>query len=423
MEDSFRVRADKVFGSLGGDNTASSVGVSSSLWCLGDEEIERREWNRNKDVVEEEGDMGVESRPVVVPNPIESDLQDLSDFEEEEEEDEVDEGEIDGGKKKRRRNTITSVETSADEYFDVQSNIGRDCTLDYEEEEDQYDKVAVGTNQTGDRIFMRDVQFGDYDTLENEYCELPNTLRAVIRDPRANHAAAKIRLQEDAEAVGNFDNSAATNSKTEDLKRKELDCDNPKPILKKRENPMDSRSSQKRVSFVFDPESSSQAHEDRKISGDNDELASEPEHAPDLSLYSPGVPDYLMNPSKYTRYAFDASDDMDDQSNRKAHMEFFDQLRKRNIDSPMDEASFETPKSVVFMPRRKNEEGSIGKRSESEGKSKSWSFGLMAEDNGESEVFAMEEDEPCQAVDDEGRSSGRAGRRYRTRTSVDDNSN
>ncbi|KAL3613770.1 hypothetical protein CASFOL_041844 [Castilleja foliolosa] len=425
MEDNFRVRADKVFCSLGGDNTASSVGLSSSLWCLGDEEIERREWNRNKDLVEEEGDLSAEYRPVIVPNPIDSDLQDLCEAESDEEEEEEDEeGEVEGGKIKRRRNDITSAETIVEEYFDVQSNIGRDCTLDYEEEEDQYDKVAVGTDQSDDRIFMRDVQSGEYEPLENEVFELPNTLQAVIRDSRANHTAAKIRLQEDdTEVTGNFNNSAIANSKTEDLKMKELDIHNPKPILKKRENLMKSSLSQKRVSFVLDPESSSQGHEDRKISGeDNDER----ERAPDLSLYSPGVPDYLMNPSKYTRYSFDASDDMDEQSNRKAHMEFFDQLRKRNnTDSRNDEVPFETPKSVVFMPRKKNEEGSTEKRSKSEDKSKSWSVGLTAEDNGESEVSAMEEDEPCQAVYHEGRSSSKAGRRYRARTNndVDDNSN
>ncbi|KAK6146571.1 hypothetical protein DH2020_020440 [Rehmannia glutinosa] len=206
MEDSFRVRADKVFGGLGG-NTASSVGVSPSLWCLGDEEIERREWNRNKEDVEE-GEGGGESGPSVVRNQLDSDLQDLSDYQEEEEEEEEEEEdeEIDGGKRKRRRNNTSIAETSVDEYLDVQSNIGRDCTLDYEEEEDEYDKVAVGAEQTGDRMYMRDVKYAEYGIHElNEYGELPNTFQAVVRDPRANHTAAKIRLKEDAEAAGNFD--------------------------------------------------------------------------------------------------------------------------------------------------------------------------------------------------------------------------
>ncbi|KAK6146572.1 hypothetical protein DH2020_020441 [Rehmannia glutinosa] len=199
---------------------------------------------------------------------------------------------------------------------------------------------------------------------------------------------------------------------------------------------MDSRS-QKRVRFTFDPKSNTQTHEDHQTSGAID-LASEPsskddavpEHASDLSQYSSGVPDYLRNPSKYTRYTFDSSDDMDDQSNREAYTDFFDFLRKRNTDSSSDDnTSVETLNSVVFIPKKKLEEDSMAK-SESERntgdnlKNKSWSVGITAEDSQESEISAMEVDEPCRAVD-EGRSSGRTGRRYRARTNVDvdDNSN
>lgn len=46
MEDSFNVRVNKVFGSL--PTPATAPEASSSLWCLTDEEIEKREWNRDK---------------------------------------------------------------------------------------------------------------------------------------------------------------------------------------------------------------------------------------------------------------------------------------------------------------------------------------------------------------------------------------
>lgn len=130
MEDTFRVRVDKVFGALGGD-APSSVGVTPALWRLTDEEIERREWNRNKEIPEE-GEDAVESRPSVVRTDLESDLKELSDCEEEEEEEEEAE-EIDGAKRRRRNNSGSSAgDTRVAEYLDVQSNIGRDCTLDYE---------------------------------------------------------------------------------------------------------------------------------------------------------------------------------------------------------------------------------------------------------------------------------------------------
>lgn len=132
MEDSFRVRVDKVFGNLGTD-TPSSVGVSPALWSLTDEEIERREWNRNKEVPEEG-----ESRPSVVLTDLESDLKELSNIEEEDEEEEEEEeedeeeGEEIDGAKRRRNNNGGGCDSSVVEYLDVQSNIGRDCTLDYE---------------------------------------------------------------------------------------------------------------------------------------------------------------------------------------------------------------------------------------------------------------------------------------------------
>lgn len=133
MEDSFRVRVDKVFGALGG-GTASSVEVTPSLWCLTDEEIKRRKWNRSKEVPEEEEDRD-ESRPSVVLTDLESDLKELSDKEDEEEEEEdedEDEGEEIDGAKRRRNSNGGGGESSVDEYLDVQSNIGRDCTLDFE---------------------------------------------------------------------------------------------------------------------------------------------------------------------------------------------------------------------------------------------------------------------------------------------------
>ncbi|KAL0446600.1 UNVERIFIED_CONTAM: hypothetical protein Slati_1787900 [Sesamum latifolium] len=492
MEDSFRVRVDKAFGALGG-STPSSVGVSPSLWSLTDEEIERREWNRHKEEAEERDDV-VESGSSVVRNQLDSDLQDLSDYEEEEEEEE-DEG-VDGEKKKRRRNNSSSgAETSVDEYLDVQSNIGRDCTLDYEignvrnvrgmimlvlltfsvsdpervvasvEPVDFGYPVDEAVNEERHGIassvinvcvrvatafmacvfilcclmfgrfycfsfgkkkmnmtkwllaqnrqvtaYMRDVKFADYGIDEpNTYGELPNSFKVAVRDPRANHTAAKIRLKEDAEAAGSLDtlqlsdNHVAAKAETEDIKKGELDGDNPKPILKKRENSMDSKS-QKRVRFMVDPESRAQTHEEEHCS----RLHQEP-----LKIH--------------TLYVF-SSDDMDDQSNRKAYMDFFDQLRKRNTDSSQDDSSVEVPKSITFTPKRKPEDDSMVKRSQSEHntgdnlKNKSWSIGVTAEDVQESEVSAMEEDEPSPAVD-KGYSLQKPSRQYRMRTNVNGDDN
>lgn len=123
-----------------------------------------------------------------------------------------------------------------------------------QEEEDEFDKVAVGTGETGDRIYMRDVKYADYQIDDVSGC---GDLQVTVKDPRANHSAAKARLREDAEAAGELDalqlsdSSMGTNLDAQDIKKEQSDIDNPKPILKKRENSMDAKS-QKRVRFMVD---------------------------------------------------------------------------------------------------------------------------------------------------------------------------
>ena len=99
MEDSFKVRVDKVFGSL---NSSSSSSLSS-LWCLTDDEIERRQWNRDK----------------TIPQPqLEKDLQDLDDDD--------DDKDLQGSESSKKPDDYN------DEEWEIKSSIGRDSTLDYE---------------------------------------------------------------------------------------------------------------------------------------------------------------------------------------------------------------------------------------------------------------------------------------------------
>lgn len=110
----------------------------------------------------------------------------------EEEEEEKDE-------KQQWDNNNGDEATTIEKYLDIHSIIGRDCTLDYEEEKDQHDQVAVRTKQIGDRLYMKDVNFVDYGIRENEYVQLPNTFRTAMKDSRANHHATKIGQKEYAE--------------------------------------------------------------------------------------------------------------------------------------------------------------------------------------------------------------------------------
>uniref|UniRef100_A0A0D3DTG4 Uncharacterized protein n=1 Tax=Brassica oleracea var. oleracea TaxID=109376 RepID=A0A0D3DTG4_BRAOL len=64
-----------------------------------------------------------------------------------------------------------------------EASMGLDRTLDDEDEEDEYDKVALGKENGGEDVSMEDA--------------ISRPCGVRIRDPRANHATAKMRLKED----------------------------------------------------------------------------------------------------------------------------------------------------------------------------------------------------------------------------------
>lgn len=74
-----------------------------------------------------------------------------------------------------------------------------------QEEEDEYDKVAVGSEGTDDRLFMGQIR--DFGTSLNLITPLPTSfeeVRQVRRDARANHEAALARLEEDDRQAANI---------------------------------------------------------------------------------------------------------------------------------------------------------------------------------------------------------------------------
>ncbi|KAM0957799.1 hypothetical protein ACFX2C_023171 [Malus domestica] len=420
MEDTFNVRVGKIFGSLPVSSSSSGQqSCLSSLWSLTDEEIERREWNRDKGSPEPE--------PEPLPfysksnsrskndfsDDLEKDLLDLDDDVEDEDEGE-EEQEASGSPSQPA--TEDKPDGYNEEEWEIKSSIGRDCTLDFEEEEDGYDKVAVGKETAGDRLYMRDVNdYGiDIDTQE----EVPSSIKDFTRDPRANHLAAKIRLQQDAEAAQKIDSLRVSGNGTsfsiaaENISE---DAANLKSILKrKNDNQLDSSKTQKRVRF------------DSNCKSNEDEDGAKDVPVETHSNENPPVPDYIRNPSRYTHYTFDSSGDVDEESNKQAYMEFLNLVRKSNSTEPQaEDASVDLSKPVTFIPRKKSSDAIM---IENDGESerpggarretaacKVMPLAIAAEDN--EDVCAMEEDEPDTAMD--GRSSiQRTGRQYRTKTSL-----
>lgn len=299
-----------------------------------------------------------------------------------------------------------------------------------QEEEDEYDKVAVGNEKPEDRVYMRDME--DYGIDIDSELELPTSFKELIRDPRANHLAAKIRLKEDSEAAKKIDSLRVSDEDTA-LSTKNSETIpgegsfNPKSILKRKDNQVDAKS-HKRVRF--DPEC--------KGNGDT-----EPEHKAmkenssgegvGAENHASGIPDYLRNPSRYTHYTFDSSSAMDEESNKQAYMDLLKILNKSNASSnlpPEDEdARFDRSRSVTFIPRKKGgdtramvdsctelvQQVGIGKDI---GVHRGRPIGIAATEAEESDACAMEEDEPETTEHRKG-SSQKPGRQYRLKARSD----
>lgn len=208
-----------------------------------------------------------------------------------------------------------------------------------QEEEDEYDKLAEGRENAGDRLYMKDVT--DHGPYLNSHNVLPTSIHVVCRDPRANRYAAKIRLKEDeVAAAGKLDSDQTGDKFMSDTQEDphimaSEDGVQPKSILKRKENATTAKSS-KRVKF--DPACKEDDCEEASEKNSGSLTASVNDSS--LAKNALRVPDYLLNPFKYIRYSFDSTSDIDEKSI----------MLEQKLD---DASSIDTPKSVVFIPRKK----------------------------------------------------------------------
>ena len=130
MDDSFKVRVDKIFGSLAAASSSSASAStptattpSSSLWSLTDDEIERKEWVRDKTISEPDSHSLLtnhdhkQQENRLVDLSLEDELvKDLDDLDDDE------------------PGSLASIkpEDFNDEEWQIKCSIGQDCTLDYE---------------------------------------------------------------------------------------------------------------------------------------------------------------------------------------------------------------------------------------------------------------------------------------------------
>lgn len=280
-----------------------------------------------------------------------------------------------------------------------------------QEEEDRYDKLAVGREKAGDRLFMHDIIGYGIDMDHGD--ELPVSFQDVTKDPRANHMAAKIRLQQDEEEAGNVDPLKVSKPSTESAGHRPSEDDlNVKSILKRKDqvNPK----SQKRVRF--DP----QFIDDSSAEPEDVQMESFPAVVKKVSAapsgdFSSAVPDYIKNPTRYTQYVFDSSDDMDEQANRKACFDFLNSLKSSN---GSDGGPAELPKSITFVPRKKSESAKSGSSTRTEKEEVKHSKASLVSID-EDEACAMEEDGIESSHGNAKSTSHRVGRQYRMKTTSD----
>nr|KYP41566.1 hypothetical protein KK1_037049 [Cajanus cajan] len=414
MEDSFRVRVEKAFGSLPIPSSSSS-----SLWSLTEDEIQNKPSNRTHQP---------KPQPYAsssVPVQLQKDLDDLND------DDDAPRG-------------PSKPPDYDDDQWQIRSGIGRDCTLDFEEEEDQYDKQAVGKENEGDRVYMRDINDDGVEISSSNV--FPTSFRDFVRDPRANHLAARIRLKQDDEAARKIDALHVSEKSAPDIGgdggNSGGDATNPKSILKSKDNNPSEPRPQKRVRFDSqcddrgnndddddDDDNEHERNRDVRMKTSSMEDASASDQLVRSQEFDSAVPDYIRNPSRYTCYTFDdSSSDMDDKSNREAYTSFLAQLKGSNAakgtGSQSDEALDDLP-SVTFISKKKSGDATmrdsemVSKQKPDAGKEatnrKAFTVGIAAGDSENSDVCAMEEDEP--EVEDAKKSSQKlnpsTGRKFR----------
>lgn len=247
-----------------------------------------------------------------------------------------------------------------------------------QEEEDEFDKIAVGIEKAGDGI----VQYADgsEDDLVNEEFEV----RAGA-DGNGNGVVVPFSMN--------------SNNLSDDKV-------GVKSILKK-----DERNGVKSLKRVrFDPETASGLELEEKDVDRSVRFASGAEVEGRVSFPPPGtdprVPDYLRNPGKYTVYTLDSTSEInDEEANKKAYMDFFNLIREKNAkESQTDEdmrADFSKP--ITFMPRKKTSDDDLmdtsdpfkrGSHKQNTQSNIASSVLIAAAD----EVCAMEEDETDVAV-------------------------
>ncbi|CAM6129834.1 unnamed protein product [Calypogeia fissa] len=438
MEDSFKSRVEQVFGGLLGSAArglfpvpsiaSSSASGAANSWSVSEVAIP---CNQGSKVADEssgsESDEPCAARYEKFVKLAKRARRRQGDEDEEGFDKEIDIDDLDDiddnrATKRRRGEDPEEPDSAAPEDVDEEEDcrqvrlmVGMDDTLDFEEEEDEYDKVAVGREDAGERVYMRGVTGVISDSSLTPLPEsIPGSERRKFqRDSRANHAAAVARLEEDDRlaTINNSEvarmlrlsSSSGSSSKREPSGNGADDSSGGpssfktiKPALKSigdlaGSGKADAQSNKLSTVVVEDIIFNVIAHDNalqKELSKDTNSLTkhgesgtrieskskrvrfSEDDHvivdkkkesASGRDMQKVGeipvsknrygqVPDHVRNPSKYTHYILEWSDDEDD---NKANLAAFQatQAMARATEEKETPGTVELPKSITFTPR------------------------------------------------------------------------
>ncbi|CAO2034830.1 unnamed protein product, partial [Urochloa humidicola] len=405
-QEAFEARVKRLFGSRLFDAVPDSSFPAAS-WSVTAGDVERHRWAKPSEArdAEEEaaGEAGRGDTPCASAfydangclrgrrrrsrqQEFEGNLDDLD------EDDDEEDGEGERGRK-----------AAEEDEEGVRVNIGLDPTLDREEEEDRYDREAFGREDAADRVYMNDIMDDGINMSINSIVPdlLDDSIEEVYRfskDPRADIRAASARLREDDGSAKDGETHFTAQAKglpTVGMQTKKAVEDvNVKPILKRKEEQADLKP-RKRVRFdasVKDPESDMFEHdEDSPMVPQSMDVVTEKENTSTPSE-SPGVPDYMRNPSKYTCYTLDVPETTD-ASNRRALADLHDLLGKSDPNKIHSDTSVEIPSSVTFIPRKKSVDAMAVDEGPRTSDSNSTVIGMVAGASDETDHCEMDEDD------------------------------
>jgi hypothetical protein len=259
---------------------------------------------------------------------------------------------------------------------------------------------------------------------------LDDSIEEVYRfkkDPRADMRAASARLREDDGSAKDGDSHYAAQAKEfPDVgvqTKKTVEEVNVKPILKRKEEQADLKP-RKRVRFdanVKDREPDMFEHDDDSpMVPQSMDVVTEKEESTSTLSASPGVPDYVRNPSKYTRYTLDVPESNDD-SNRTALADLHELLGRSDPNRMHSETPVEIPSSVTFIPRKKSVDAMAVDEGPRAIDSNSSVIGMVVGASDEPDQCEMDEDDSKSSSTPQMHTNSKASsRRYRSSRTDDD---